>query len=114
LPIRSDGRDERVRVVEVASTQFADIDVVFDATSAGAHRANAPKLTPYGKKLVDLTPAARLEAALMRSCPAAVQAAHHTSWPARDYAWVTCRLRLVRPAGRPTRRCRLRPRCRPT
>ncbi|OUS93828.1 acetaldehyde dehydrogenase (acetylating) [Rhodococcus sp. NCIMB 12038] len=37
---------------------FADIDIVFDATSAGAHRANAAALAPYGKKLVDLTPAA--------------------------------------------------------
>ncbi len=31
---------------------------MFDATSAGAHRYNAAKLEPYGKKLVDLTPAA--------------------------------------------------------
>lgn len=42
----------------IASPQFTDIDVIFDATSAGAHRANAAKLAPYGKKLVDLTPAA--------------------------------------------------------
>jgi len=37
---------------------FADIEIVFDATSAGAHRANAAALAPYGKKLIDLTPAA--------------------------------------------------------
>jgi acetaldehyde dehydrogenase len=37
---------------------FADIEIVFDATSAGAHKANAAKLAPHGKKLVDLTPAA--------------------------------------------------------
>lgn len=37
---------------------FDDIKIVFDATSAGAHKANAAKLAPYGKKLVDLTPAA--------------------------------------------------------
>nr|WP_009476602.1 acetaldehyde dehydrogenase (acetylating) [Rhodococcus sp. JVH1]EJI97764.1 acetaldehyde dehydrogenase [Rhodococcus sp. JVH1] len=37
---------------------FADIDIVFDATSAGAHEANAAALAPHGKKLVDLTPAA--------------------------------------------------------
>jgi acetaldehyde dehydrogenase len=37
---------------------FDEIDVVFDATSAGAHRANAKALAPYGKQLVDLTPAA--------------------------------------------------------
>ncbi|MHC1559630.1 acetaldehyde dehydrogenase (acetylating) [Actinomycetospora sp. C-140] len=37
---------------------FADIDIVFDATSAKAHVANAEVLRPYGKRLVDLTPAA--------------------------------------------------------
>lgn len=37
---------------------FADIAIVFDATSAGAHKANAAALAPYGKRLVDLTPAA--------------------------------------------------------
>ncbi|MFC6704284.1 acetaldehyde dehydrogenase (acetylating) [Flexivirga alba] len=37
---------------------FEDIEVVFDATSAGAHKANAARLAPYGKRLVDLTPAA--------------------------------------------------------
>ncbi|MEH0841196.1 acetaldehyde dehydrogenase (acetylating) [Micromonospora sp. CPCC 205711] len=42
----------------IAMPDFADIAVVFDATSAGAHRANAAALAPYGKRLVDLTPAA--------------------------------------------------------
>ena len=42
----------------IALPGFADIDVIFDATSAGAHRANAEKLAPYGKQLIDLTPAA--------------------------------------------------------
>jgi acetaldehyde dehydrogenase len=37
---------------------FDDIEIVLDATSAVAHRANAARLTPYGKKLIDLTPAA--------------------------------------------------------
>ena len=37
---------------------FDDIEIVFDATSAGAHKSNAAKLAPFGKKLVDLTPAA--------------------------------------------------------
>ncbi|GHB51882.1 acetaldehyde dehydrogenase 2 [Streptomyces viridiviolaceus] len=37
---------------------FDEIGIVFDATSAGAHRANAAKLTPLGKRLIDLTPAA--------------------------------------------------------
>jgi acetaldehyde dehydrogenase len=42
----------------VAMDGFADIDVVFDATSAEAHHANARLLAPHGKRLVDLTPAA--------------------------------------------------------
>ncbi|AJE87290.1 acetaldehyde dehydrogenase [Streptomyces albus] len=37
---------------------FDEIGVVFDATSAKAHLANAELLAPYGKILVDLTPAA--------------------------------------------------------
>ncbi|MFC5139113.1 acetaldehyde dehydrogenase (acetylating) [Actinomycetospora rhizophila] len=37
---------------------FDEIDIVFDATSAKAHIANAEVLSPYGKRLVDLTPAA--------------------------------------------------------
>ncbi|MFF0741667.1 acetaldehyde dehydrogenase (acetylating) [Streptomyces sp. NPDC004111] len=42
----------------VALDGFADIDVVFDATSAAAHHRNAAALAPYGKRLIDLTPAA--------------------------------------------------------
>jgi acetaldehyde dehydrogenase len=42
----------------VAMPGFEDIGVVFDATSAAAHRVNAERLTPYGKVLIDLTPAA--------------------------------------------------------
>ena len=42
----------------IAMPEFDDIEVIFDATSAGAHRHNAAALAPYGKKLVDLTPAA--------------------------------------------------------
>jgi acetaldehyde dehydrogenase len=38
--------------------EFDDIAVVFDATSASAHLENARLLTPHGKKLIDLTPAA--------------------------------------------------------
>jgi acetaldehyde dehydrogenase len=37
---------------------FADIEIVFDATSAKAHVANAQLLLPLGKRLIDLTPAA--------------------------------------------------------
>ena len=42
----------------IASPGFDGIGVVFDATSASAHRANAEKLLPFGKRLIDLTPAA--------------------------------------------------------
>lgn len=42
----------------IASPQFADVRIVFDATSAGAHVQNHAALAPYGKRLVDLTPAA--------------------------------------------------------
>ncbi|QNO37367.1 acetaldehyde dehydrogenase (acetylating) [Protaetiibacter sp. SSC-01] len=42
----------------IAWEHFDDVDIVFDATSAKAHVANAEKLKPYGKRLVDLTPAA--------------------------------------------------------
>ncbi|MFF9127715.1 acetaldehyde dehydrogenase (acetylating) [Streptomyces sp. NPDC014889] len=42
----------------IALPGFDEIDIVFDATSAGAHQANAAKLTPLGKRLIDLTPAA--------------------------------------------------------
>lgn len=42
----------------IAHPLFPEIAVVFDATSASAHVANAKKLHPFGKKLVDLTPAA--------------------------------------------------------
>ncbi|MEU8632541.1 acetaldehyde dehydrogenase (acetylating) [Amycolatopsis sp. NPDC048633] len=38
--------------------EFADIRLVFDATSAGAHRYNNEVLSAHGKQLVDLTPAA--------------------------------------------------------
>ncbi|WP_411075834.1 acetaldehyde dehydrogenase (acetylating) [Streptomyces sp. cmx-4-7] len=37
---------------------FDEIDVVFDATSSAAHHRNAAALAPYGKTLIDLTPAA--------------------------------------------------------
>ncbi|ALL79303.1 acetaldehyde dehydrogenase (plasmid) [Pseudonocardia sp. EC080610-09] len=42
----------------LALPNFADIGIVFDATSARAHVANAEKLAPHGKILIDLTPAA--------------------------------------------------------
>jgi acetaldehyde dehydrogenase len=53
VPVTSDGVDGLI-----AMAGFDEIDIVFDATSAKAHVANAAKLAPYGKRLVDLTPAA--------------------------------------------------------
>lgn len=42
----------------IALAGFDEIEIVFDATSAKAHVANAAALAPYGKRLIDLTPAA--------------------------------------------------------
>ncbi len=42
----------------IAMPGFDQIEIIFDATSAGAHRANAAVLEPHGKRLIDLTPAA--------------------------------------------------------
>lgn len=42
----------------VTMAEFDDIDIIFDATSAKAHIDNAAVLRPYGKRLIDLTPAA--------------------------------------------------------
>jgi acetaldehyde dehydrogenase len=53
VPIVADGVDGLI-----ALDDFDDIAVVFDATSAKAHVQNAARLEPYGKRLVDLTPAA--------------------------------------------------------
>ena len=38
--------------------EFADIDLVFDATSAGAHKRHNKILRASGKRILDLTPAA--------------------------------------------------------
>jgi acetaldehyde dehydrogenase len=53
VPTTHDGIDGLI-----AMPGFPEIDIVFDATSAKAHVANAAKLAPFGKKLIDLTPAA--------------------------------------------------------
>ena len=42
----------------LAMSVFDDVDVVFDATSAYAHRHNDATLEPTGRLVVDLTPAA--------------------------------------------------------
>jgi acetaldehyde dehydrogenase len=59
----------RARRLKVATThegveglvgldEFADVEIVFDATSAGAHRHHDQVLRALGRTLVDLTPAA--------------------------------------------------------
>jgi acetaldehyde dehydrogenase len=53
VPTTAEGVDALITL-----PNFDEIDIVFDATSAKAHIANAAKLAPYGKKLIDLTPAA--------------------------------------------------------
>ncbi|MFI6338932.1 acetaldehyde dehydrogenase (acetylating) [Streptomyces sp. NPDC050535] len=53
VPTTHEGVDGLIRM-----EGFSDIDIVFDATSAKAHVENAKRLAPYGKRLVDLTPAA--------------------------------------------------------
>ncbi|TDH57114.1 acetaldehyde dehydrogenase (acetylating) [Mycobacterium eburneum] len=42
----------------LAMPNFGDINLVFDATSAAAHRANWARLAPTGVRMLDLTPAA--------------------------------------------------------
>ena len=42
----------------IAMPEFGDVHIVLDATSAGAHIANARLLEPHGRRLIDLTPAA--------------------------------------------------------
>jgi acetaldehyde dehydrogenase len=42
----------------VAMPEFADIRIVFDATSAGAHKKHNEVLQAHGKRVIDLTPAA--------------------------------------------------------
>ncbi len=42
----------------IAMSEFKDIGIVFDATSAGAHKRNNELVQAAGKRMVDLTPAA--------------------------------------------------------
>lgn len=53
VPCTSDGVQGLIRL-----PSFADIEIVFDATSAEAHKHNYELLRPYGKRVIDLTPAA--------------------------------------------------------
>ena len=42
----------------IGHPMFDEVDIVFDATSAKAHEYNEKMLRPFGKRLIDLTPAA--------------------------------------------------------
>jgi acetaldehyde dehydrogenase len=42
----------------IAMPEFADVEIVFDATSAGAHKRNSELVLAAGKRMIDLTPAA--------------------------------------------------------
>lgn len=53
VPITAGGIDGLV-----ALPQFSEIEIVFDATSAGAHRRHSEILLAHGKRVIDLTPAA--------------------------------------------------------
>ncbi|HEX7751957.1 MAG TPA: acetaldehyde dehydrogenase (acetylating) [Novosphingobium sp.] len=53
IPITAEGVDGLV-----AMAHFDEIDIVFDATSAAAHRRHNEVLLGHGKRVVDLTPAA--------------------------------------------------------
>lgn len=53
VPITAGGIDGLI-----AMPEFADIEIVFDATSAGAHRKHSEILLAHGKRVIDLTPAA--------------------------------------------------------
>lgn len=53
VPVTAGGLDGLI-----ALPGFADIAIVFDATSAGAHRRHSEVLKAHGKRVIDLTPAA--------------------------------------------------------
>lgn len=42
----------------IAMPEFAEVEIVFDATSAGAHQRNSALVLAAGKRMIDLTPAA--------------------------------------------------------
>jgi acetaldehyde dehydrogenase len=53
VPITAEGIDGLI-----AMPEFADIEIVFDATSASAHKRNSELVLGAGKRMIDLTPAA--------------------------------------------------------
>ncbi|MEZ5890687.1 MAG: acetaldehyde dehydrogenase (acetylating) [Xanthobacteraceae bacterium] len=53
IPVTAEGVEGLVKM-----PAFKDIEIVFDATSAGAHHRNNAVLQAHGKRVIDLTPAA--------------------------------------------------------
>jgi acetaldehyde dehydrogenase len=53
VPITAEGIDALIKMPE-----FADIEIVFDATSAYAHKRHSDMVLAAGKRMIDLTPAA--------------------------------------------------------
>lgn len=53
IPITSGGIEAFVEM-----NQFSSVDIVFDATSASAHKVHDAILRRHGKRIIDLTPAA--------------------------------------------------------
>jgi len=53
VPITAEGIDGLI-----AMPEFKDIEIVFDATSAGAHKRHSELVLAAGKRMIDLTPAA--------------------------------------------------------
>jgi acetaldehyde dehydrogenase len=79
VPTTADGVDGLL-----ALPQFANhVKLVFDATSAGAHKANWAALEPTGVRMIDLTPAA-----IGPYCVPVVNLAEHLD--ARNLNMVTC------------------------
>jgi acetaldehyde dehydrogenase len=53
VPITAEGLDGLIGL-----PNFGEIEIVFDATSAGAHKKHSEALIARGKRVIDLTPAA--------------------------------------------------------